>query len=979
LFNSATQVFDISINYLGTYSINNLYKTITKDENWNVLSQKNNTTEEFKDKDGKIVLKRTYENNIAHDTYYVYDDYGNLTYVIPPLADGSTTKLDGLCYQYKYDKRNRLVEKKLPGKDWEFIVYDKQDRPVATGPAFSPLGTGSIGWLITEYDVFGRVVKTGWKAMSVDSNSRFSNENSISSGANPFILTQDDILTETYYDDYNFSNNISIPTDVESQTVASNVKGLQTGTKVKILDPLTPNVFEISYVLYDEKSRVIRTYSENYFGGYTQIDTNYDWAGKVIYTITKHKRDTSAIEIIVRDSYEYTPQDRLLLQKQQINQLPEELIVKNTYDELGQLINKKVGGSDTTGVVGLQKVDYTYNIRGWLKTINDVNDLISENDLFAYKITYDDYNAVLSNDVAPTKLYNGNISSTYWASLTDGGIIRKYNYVYDKLNRLNSATYLKSGAIGNYDESLTYDKNGNILSLIRYTNVFDSNGVEQSLEIDDLEYTYDNDSPNQLIRVVDDTNSPQGFKDDNDLTDDYEYDINGNMVEDENKDIELITYNHLNLPMVMFFGNGNKIEYIYDGSGRKVAKRIDDLFGDESATTSYLSGGFQYKNTNLQMFPHAEGYVNVTRSRVSSGFLFNYVYNYKDHLGNIRMSYTFDYSINDLKVLEENHYYPFGLKHENYNNNLNTFLVAEEIVEIKNPPSSMPTVEYTNYQYKYNGKEYQDELGLNMYDYGARNYDPALGRWMNIDPLAEKYSSFTPYNYAVNNPMYFIDLDGMKIINGDEEKRKEAEAKNKEWKENLRSKAEYLGVSVNASRREWKKAAIAKEGKEEWTRTKRTLDGASEAADNLEKYTSASEKTEAKINELKTEAPLLFEKMDALSTDIYFQSVTSLGENDGQNDTNFDLSDPNNVGLKSEFGKNSTVIKTVNVPSGSRTTLEVSQHELGHADYIIENTQTYYQWLKEKNLINNGHDGHAKGDPSGKRAVQFGPKNFKKK
>jgi len=106
----------------GNYDANELYVNITKDENWQTSDLKNHTTEEYTDKQGRVILKRAFastssETAEAHDTYYVYDDFGNLTYVIPPkvtTANGvSPSELSELCYQYKYDRRNRLVEKKM--------------------------------------------------------------------------------------------------------------------------------------------------------------------------------------------------------------------------------------------------------------------------------------------------------------------------------------------------------------------------------------------------------------------------------------------------------------------------------------------------------------------------------------------------------------------------------------------------------------------------------------------------------------------------------------------------------------------------------------------------------------------------------------------------------------------------------------------------------------------------------------------------
>src|SRR5690606_16283741 len=293
-------------------------------------------------------------------------------------------------------------------------------------------------------------------------------------------------------------------------------------------------------------------------------------------------------------------------------------------------------------------------------------------------------------------------------------------------------------------EMVNYDKNGNITYLKRHGLDVSSNEMDY---IDDLTYNYAPQS-NTWISVID-IASEDAFKDGNTINEDYFYDDNGNMTQDKNKHIAHIEYNHLNLPTFIYIESsgdgGGDINYTYDATGVKLEKVVNSGM-DINAT--YYAGSYIYEESSqmglmgpissgikLKFFNQPEGYVEPNNSGN-----FDYIYQYKDHLGNIRLSYK-NISNNITPVLEiqeENNYYPFGLKHKGYNNNI----VSE-------------------HNWDYQGKENQKELSLNWHDFGARNYDAALGRWMNTDPLSEEFYSYSPYNAMMNNPLNFIDPTGM--------------------------------------------------------------------------------------------------------------------------------------------------------------------------------------------------------------------------
>ena len=399
-------------------------------------------------------------------------------------------------------------------------------------------------------------------------------------------------------------------------------------------------------------------------------------------------------------TYSYDHADRLLKVEHTLGGTKITL-ADYAYDNLGRLQSKSLHGSATN------KLTYAYNVRGWLTGISGSK--------FTQNLYY--------NTGTGTAKYNGSISSMTWKAGNES-TIRGYKFTYDGLSRLMNATYGETAGINTntnrFSENVTaYDKNGNIKTLQRYGQTAASSyGL-----IDNLTFTL---AGNQLSRVDDAAaasayNGGFEFKDGVKQANEYTYDSNGNLTKDLNKGISTITYNVLNLPNMVTFSDGSTIAYTYGADGTKL-KTVHKT-GSTTTTTDYC-GNVVYENGVQKLLLTDEGYVTLSDGK--------YHYYLKDHQGNNRVV------INQSGTVEEtNHYYPFGGVFASTGN-------------------TQP--------YKYNGKELDAKKGLNWYDYGARHYDAALGRFTTNDRFAEKYHSMSPYQYGANNPVKHIDVNGDSIV-----------------------------------------------------------------------------------------------------------------------------------------------------------------------------------------------------------------------
>ncbi|MEN0049551.1 MAG: RHS repeat-associated core domain-containing protein [Bacteroidota bacterium] len=553
------------------------------------------------------------------------------------------------------------------------------------------------------------------------------------------------------------------------------MRGKATGGTVAILNADTPTKTLWSYVFYDKFCRVIQTRSDHHLEGEDIIWSDYNYPGWLLKTRREHTVIVAGNNqaVTIQERYDYDHIGRLLRTYHQINNEDEQLICENSYNERDELQQKRLGVDDNMSENNdaLQEVDYNYNIRGWLTKINELNDA---NDLFAMELKYTENIAGnFNNDIN----YNGNITAVEWKFQSDANS-KIYSYEYDDLNRLTTAVYGEHDGTSflnknRYNSAYSYDENGNILTLERKGRI--QNNVFAT--VDDMIYSYFDDG--RLEQIEETSEETRGFKTiaDGDIGQ-YQYDLNGNMTNDDHKDI-VVGYNYLNLPISVDKSNEGSLIWSYDATGKKLSKQVlrdslfiineieDDVYnanwitstgnvdvgsdvefvaadsivlkagfsakhdfvakiGANEGKVRHYCSGIEYLDGEMEAIYHDEGRV-LLKNDVSI-----YEYLLRDHLENTRVVF---FEQNDsIKVKQQNDYYAFGLEFEQQNN---------------------------SYAYLYNDKEIQTELGLGWLDFGARCYAPDMARFIHIDPISEQFPFVTPYNYAENSPIAHIDLWGL--------------------------------------------------------------------------------------------------------------------------------------------------------------------------------------------------------------------------
>ncbi|MFM7329593.1 MAG: RHS repeat-associated core domain-containing protein, partial [Bacteroidota bacterium] len=604
-------------------------------------------------------------------TYYIYDIRGNLSCILPPEAVRQITILSPSAWfgksdadkeaflsqwasRFSYDQRKRMIADHRPGIDSTLYVYDRRDRLVMKQD-------GNLRqrgkWMVNKFDALNRIVvtaiytpasSTGRLAMQQQLSTtsfaeKFDGSTALHGYTNTiFPTTGLEVMSVDYFDNYDFLRLPGTGLDYVHEAITATVgtytyrqdtlafkrvTGMKTGSRQLVLNgKSTPDMIR-SVNWYDRYGRLAQHITDVYAGssviGTRRTTTVYDFTGNVLRAVTTHLPGTaSALAVDRKMTWDISGRPLRLSQK--TGAFPEVIISDRKYDEAGRLKLLQLHSTDG-GLTFRQSLDHRYNVRGWLLGVNDARLAYdSTGDYFGYNLLYEQPVAGIGN----TPRFDGTPSAMRWSANLGQSAEqeRAWRFSYDPMNRLRDATYLSlrgtwSGGNANRESITSRDHNGNTKALRRY----DAAGVLS----DDLQLTYAGD---RLQTVTESGDRTKGFVQPQvPSSAAYSYDPNGNLIADADRGVVSVTYDPFGQPAEVLMSSGVRQRIIRDAAGNKLRQEVVAASGQLTGATDY-AGEFIYTDGALTHVLHPEGRTMVQTNE--------YQYSIKDHVGNVRLSFS---------------------------------------------------------------------------------------------------------------------------------------------------------------------------------------------------------------------------------------------------------------------------------------------------------------------------------------------------
>lgn len=760
----------IDYNNATTFVGNILFKKTQIDGNGNHLSIFANSREKT------ILTRRSDGNSAKNDTYTLYDVKERKAAVYPPNSNGATTNL---IYEYFYDAADNQILKKIPDADTIRYVFNNRDLPIGMqGGNLENDGK----WMVTEYDEFGRVIKKGLNTSPTTVNEIWTRtfwDGEVETGSSfvGFIPLE---IPKELKGEFELTELSAAPSDNSTNPI---YKGKIHYTESAMINgniATTNRLFSINQ--YDNFGRVSRVQTDNHLGGSENTVFFYDFANNQTRATRFHKHKITSSDIVTNTQNFFDHQGRNIRKNHLITGIGafSTDVYSLEYDDKDLVKTKKLGANGNGGF--LQEIDYNYLPN---RLLSGINSTMTAEDLFQFNINYDQQIVGLSGSGQK----NGNITNVNWQ--VKGGQSQTYGFHYDYLDRLTAANYsLNNNA---YGSTYSYDDRGNIVNITRRgmyndgsnfapqqidnltfmpisgTNKVetitdaapcpDSRVIHQALDNTELhavgatiladnlinetgEITYQAGTSITLqsgfhakagtsfTAKIEDCPT-EGYETDGFAqrsTNSYLYDSNGNQTRDPNKGITTL-YNYLNLPYRITFDNGNVIEWLYNANGMKLQKLAKQNGIVEPKLTLDYFDNFEYQNDTLDLV-----YLTNAKLVFEKGDFKEYQFFIKDNVGNNRVVFRDNSGV--AEIINQSHFYPFGgqMKGE--------WQTDDRVKKL------------------FNGIEQVNDFGLSLYHAKFRTYDPWGMSWGQIDPKAEQFYAWSPYNNNFNNPIINSDPNG---------------------------------------------------------------------------------------------------------------------------------------------------------------------------------------------------------------------------